>query len=147
MACADEYLRPVDALLLFPGGEMLLLSEREADSLQELMWQSGAAARPVLLRACYARLACYAHSRPMLALPGSVRSPFLLSVSVPEVVAYQLFNGETVFGDRGSAQYRELHRLMERRKEAAQALVGLRGKQALLPCSDLERACEEWWDK
>ena len=112
------------------------------------MWQSGAAARPVLLSACYARLACYARSQPMLVLPSSARSRAgqLLAGSVPEVVAYQLFNGETVFGDRGSAQYRELHRLMERRKEAAEALVRLRGKQVLLPCSDLELACEEWWD-
>lgn len=35
----DDYLRPVDALVVFPAsGEVLLLSEREADSALEAFW-------------------------------------------------------------------------------------------------------------
>ncbi|EFJ48407.1 hypothetical protein VOLCADRAFT_91060 [Volvox carteri f. nagariensis] len=36
----NEYLRPVDAVLLFPSGQMVLISEREADQLQGLVWAS-----------------------------------------------------------------------------------------------------------
>jgi len=33
-ACLGHYLRPVNALLLFSDGSVLLVSEREADALQ-----------------------------------------------------------------------------------------------------------------
>lgn len=36
----DDYLRPVDAVVLFPAsGELLLLSEREADSALDAFWK------------------------------------------------------------------------------------------------------------
>ena len=35
----DDYLRPVDAAILFKSGELLLLSEREADKALAVYWQ------------------------------------------------------------------------------------------------------------
>ncbi|EFJ48301.1 hypothetical protein VOLCADRAFT_104794 [Volvox carteri f. nagariensis] len=67
----NEYLRPVDAVLLFPSGQMVLVSEREADQLQGLVWASwhvsvvtsgsggvgggGSIAVPLLASLCYMR--------------------------------------------------------------------------------------------
>ena len=79
---------------------------------------------------------------------------------VRELVSMQFFNGDTSFsgepgcsggGGGGSSSYmqwvatkcmRELARVMQGRRLAAELLVGMRGKQVQLPSSDLELACD-----
>ncbi|KXZ49831.1 hypothetical protein GPECTOR_19g282 [Gonium pectorale] len=185
-AALNEYLRPVDALLLYPSGQVLLLSEREADRLLALVWPqhvgaggggsagprcslrllgstntaAAAAAAPLLVSLCYARLA-FTDAAPRLEGPlapagddggriggrvagdgtgvgasgGSRRG-----LGAAQLVSTQLFNGEATYGSE--AQRRELRSLVWRRREEAEALVDMRGKQSLLPRSDLEKACE-----
>jgi hypothetical protein len=65
--CLSQYLRPVDSMLLFANGDVLLLSEREAEGVLEQLYRdkpsrgrvssSSSSSRPVLLSLSYARLA------------------------------------------------------------------------------------------
>ncbi|GLC35648.1 hypothetical protein PLESTM_000350400 [Pleodorina starrii] len=179
----NEYLRPVDAMLLFPSGETVLISEREADQLQALAWATPASSNgpssttaaalapapaPLLVSLCYARDA-FTHGRhgpsllsisllgsgtaagsdppPAMAaaavagaiVPAGGRRPSL--VGAAPLVSVQLFNGEASYS--GEVLRKELRSLVWRRRGEVEALVGMRGKQALLPRSDLERACDD----
>ncbi|KAG2492072.1 hypothetical protein HYH03_009568 [Edaphochlamys debaryana] len=156
----NEYLRPLDALLLFPGSaEALLISEREADRLLGALWQlrrRAAASRggaPLLLSLCYLRDAWASGAVPRLAvsldtgatLAGSgtglgATGAAPASLDARALVSMQLFNGEASYA-RGAAR-REVRALMVGRREEAEALVGMRGKGVALPKSDLERAVE-----
>ncbi|KAG1658901.1 hypothetical protein FOA52_012577 [Chlamydomonas sp. UWO 241] len=62
-------------------------------------------------------------------------------VQLQSVVALQLFDDDTRF--RTAAQKRALHGLVWRNLPAAEELTSMRGKQMLLPRSDLEDACED----
>lgn len=170
----DEYLRPVDALLVFPKtGDVLLVSEREADALQEQVWVAagkGAAGTiwgrssdaPVLVNLAYAQLA--AEDNPSGQQQGVLLASQLGSYSVPAVVTRQaaqkrqrlcvslqlggaelvsllIFNGCASYGSE--AQRQRLRRMMRGRRAAAEVLVSLRGKQAMLARSHLELACDE----
>ncbi|PNH12759.1 hypothetical protein TSOC_000243 [Tetrabaena socialis] len=164
----NEYLRAVDALLLFPGsGELLLLSEREADQLLGRIWAArggdgggGSPAAtdpaPLLVSLCYARLALSTGAAPLLqqvtycpllqAIDGDGQAPAPAALSgfrqwLSPLLCVQLFNGEASYGC--AEQRRELDHLMARRLGDAEALVAMRGKQPNLPRSDLEQACRE----
>ncbi|KAG2494612.1 hypothetical protein HYH03_007377 [Edaphochlamys debaryana] len=156
----NEYLRPLDALVLFSGsGEALLISEREADRLLGALWQRrrrAAASRggaPLLVSLCYLRDAWASGAVPRLAvsldtgttLAGSgtglgAAGAAWASLDARALVSMQLFNGEASYA-RGAAR-REVRALMVGRREEAEALVGMRGKGVALPKSDLERAVE-----
>jgi hypothetical protein len=165
----DEYLRPLDALLLFPSsGEVLLLSEREADSLQDMLWRatfgnSSSSEAPVLLSLAYARLAAAdgppgGQQQLMLASPlvaaaavgaGQLRSQskrmcmsiLRLGPGTAQLVSLLLFNGSASY--RSAAQREQLRQVMRGKRGAAEALLSLRGKSALLARSDLELACDD----
>jgi hypothetical protein len=126
----SEYLRPLDALLVFPSsGEVLLLSEREADSLQEELWRAAASGSssssgaPVLMNLAYARFAADegpagAQQRLLLASPvKSAAAARQLSTQVSckrmrmdelqlgtaELVSMLLFNGSTSYAAHAAA--------------------------------------------
>jgi hypothetical protein len=162
-------LRPVDALLLFPSsGEVLLLSQREADALQEVLWKStfgssSSSEAPVLLSLAYARLAAadgpagvHHHQQLMLASPlitaAAVGAMQLrsqskrlcmsqLQLGTAQLVSLLLFNGSASYGS--AAQREQLRKMMRGKRGAAEVLLGLRGKSALLERSDLELACDD----
>lgn len=150
----NEYLRPVDAMLVFPkSGEVVLLSEREADQLQAISWgghsQGGyvatttPAVAPLLVNLCYARDAL-AHGRQLLLAvrlggPGIALQPVPLSAEA--LVSVQLFDGEASYCSE--VQQREVKLLVWRQRDAVEALLGMRGKSSLLPRSELERVCDE----
>lgn len=172
----SDYMRPAAGLLCFPSsGELLLLSEREADALQKKAWDtayrrpggvaSGGGRQPpnLLLSLSYLRLACTAdppgarpEGQPLFlatalttsrASSAAAITPLQLSallqqqVSVAALVSVQLFAGSVMYGS--DSQRERLHELMRGRKEAAQELVGWRGKLHMLPRSDLDRACAD----
>ncbi|GLC49187.1 thioredoxin-disulfide reductase [Pleodorina starrii] len=156
----NEYLRPVGALVLFRSGEVLLVSEREADQLQARIWdgarRSGAAASaadaPLLVDLCFARQAFVSGSAPVLALPLTAAggggdgiavawSRAMQQLGPTQLASVQLFNGEASYGSEALRE--ALRALVWRRREDVEVLVGMRGKLALLPRSDLERACED----
>jgi hypothetical protein len=161
----SDYLRPVGALLLFPGrGELLLLSEREADALQSELWARPplrASSSPnLLLNLPYLRLRTSSSQDAAATSAGSAGQPplFLASqlsargsstraelpvggVSGDALVSVCLFAGCVMYGSE--MQRGLLHSLMRGRKEAAQELVGWRGKLHTLSRSDLDRACAD----
>lgn len=181
----NEYLRPIDTFLLLPDRDssresaIVLISEREANSLLKLMLQSRSAFQgatsttvinsSVLMHLCYAcqaaaednssssspRLASVTNhdGRQIAGLPlQSARGQFNLSDCMRQLVSAQLFNGETTYIEPRGRQYgeleelpwlKELHRLVHRQEEAAEALVRMRGKQSLYSRSQLELACSK----
>ncbi|GIL75394.1 hypothetical protein Vretifemale_5196 [Volvox reticuliferus] len=161
----NQYLRPVGTLVLFASGEVLLVSEREADQLQGTSWNAeprfgdgsgGAANPPLMLDLCYACQAVTggSYDKPLLALPlahggGSsteatammTRSLAWRRMGAAQLVSVQLFNGDSRY--KSDAQRDRLRRMVWRRREDVEELMSMRGKMSLLPRSDLERACED----
>lgn len=155
----DQYLRPVDNLLCFLSGEVLLVSEREAHCLLGALWQLGFDSsgqssvqrhqrhqdgppanstsqngHPVLMNLAYARCQhALSHPTPTLAtcaLSASVK------LTQCQVASLKLFAGETQFQQDLCLQH--VKPLVQQRPEAARVLTQLRGTQRSLPCSDLE---------
>jgi hypothetical protein len=166
------YMRPVAGLLFFPGsGELLLLSEREADALQKLAWDTArtrpsaapaqapapSRARNVLLSLSSLRLAFTEGSSgpeqplflatqlppasPDAAAPRQLSTLLQQRLPLEALVSVQLFAGSVMVGSARQRQH--LHNLMRGKKEAAADLVGWRGKLHMLPRSDLDRACAD----
>lgn len=103
----NNYLRPVDALLLFPNGEVLLLSEREADQVQACICVAGhqggshrsssSNTGPVLLSLPQVRQCSWdgwKHA-PRLASSAAAAPPHELAIK--DVVCLQLLNGEAMY--------------------------------------------------
>lgn len=159
----NEYLRPVDAVLLFPnaGGALaVLLSPREAAGVLHAMQQSitqpvapvpvsQRPSRPVLTSLCYLVAAFRQQCQPYLARSmgshatatgvGGVSNADLQLGAEP-LVSMSVFNGEARFStahERGPLVALVKHRLQD-----VQALLRMRGKSTYLPCSDLEAACK-----
>ncbi|KAF6256342.1 hypothetical protein COO60DRAFT_1640840 [Scenedesmus sp. NREL 46B-D3] len=64
-----------------------------------------------------------------------------LQLGTPELVSMLLFNGSSSYGS--AAQRKQLQQMMRGRRGAAEALLALRGKAAMLARSDLELACDD----
>ena len=169
----SQCLRPVKSVLMFPDGSALLVSEREADSLIEVLWASGEGTAdtgprsspqpsplllilssiqqgfrehqlqrgsPIHLSTCLTMRSSRAWSTPpasSIAALGQLESDPGLGV----LVGMQLFGGGTEYGTRKERE--ALHRLMRRKREAAEDLTEMRGRQSMFSRSDLEVACEE----
>ncbi len=156
----NDYLRPLDAALLLPSGEAVLLSEREADGLMEVLWGVGSgvcnrgSGGAVLLSLPLTGLPVVlggggSGGRPPLAValaadaarqPGG--QPPAWGPAARELVSMRLFGGAASY--EGGGQAAELAALVKGRRQAAEALVGARGLLPLFPRSDLERACDGW---
>ena len=156
LACAageemnmDDYLRPVDLLLLFPvTGTVLLLSEREADAIVPLFWRRDRSAKSsssqlahsvVLVNLCFAR-----DAKDSAGVQATLQCPpqdsrAMYSLSDQTLAAVQLFNGETTFGTPARRKaLRDQVLASGKAKQAAQQLPGIRGQAFLLHYSHLE---------
>lgn len=165
-AAAGQYLRCLDALLLFAGGEVLLLSEREADALQALLWQPGPAKgggkavqsgdAPLLLSLRYARAAVSgggsngsgALLASLLTQHGAPRPPpselgalLRRRLGDRELVSLLLLDGGANVDT--PAQRQALARLARGRTQAAVELLRQRGRLPFFARSDLEVACDD----
>jgi hypothetical protein len=129
------YQRPVDAMLRLPDGGVLLLSDREAETLLEAHWAAGKAAGcPPLLHYSYA---CNARDASLMAPDDDDAA-----LSDEQAAALQLFNGETTLdGEDRVAAATAMLRSAEARG-AALHLPVLRGNAHLLARSHLEACCE-----
>lgn len=159
----SQYMRPPDALLAYPDGSVLLLSEREADDVAARMWKlrlsadtrtaasggagvgasstTGApAVAPALMRLRFVHNAAAAGSRSArLTLSASAvgsQPPLLYRT----LAALRLLAGETSFP---AAQRAELARLIGSRlaAEAAEGLCAARDMRSLFDRSDLQEIC------
>jgi hypothetical protein len=165
--CLNEYLRPVVEVLVLPNGEVVMLSEREAEGLLE-QWLAlkgigtnnssssssvtgvaggGAAHSSAHLVSLGYALAARAGGRQPLAtalLPAAAGAYAMQQqqqqlVDVPKLVSMQLLDGGASFPFIDQGDFKQM---MRGRKEAAEALVSMRGKLPLFTCSDLEKACD-----
>ena len=120
----NNYLRPVDFLLIFKNKEILLISEREANTILPALWgrkESKVSLQHIL----------YAEEGKQLSLHHSMgrKMPVL-----------KLFNGETAFPISTSG---EIEKCLpdEKAKNAAKMIVQLRGYQSMIPHSTLDDIC------
>lgn len=142
----NEYLRPVSTLLIFACGDVLLVSEREADSILRCMWKSEGNSGSALLSLCYARQldGQGIGSDTKLYLGALPTTHAKLARAALAVSAIQLFNGESNFaGDKkdharsmlSNGAYGVL-------KPAAMQLLQIRGLEFMYTRSDLDDICE-----
>jgi Protein of unknown function (DUF3638)/Protein of unknown function (DUF3645) len=150
----NHYLRLVDVGIHFPNGEVLLVSEQEADFLMETYWEKMHGKikplpwpGPVLFHLSFLRSSLDGDvtglSSNMLTLPR-------LESFRPEdklIAELQLFAGETVY--RTKSRRRALKLMVQGNDSLAaptaepEHIVGMRGFSHCLPYSDLEQVCKE----
>ena len=156
----SEYLRPVVDVLVLPNKEVVLLSEREAEGLLE-QWlaqrgissssrvggTTGSGAEgPYLISLAYAQSAGGRGPLATALVPAAATAYQGMQqqqqelVEVPELVSMQLFNGGASFATTEQRQW--LKGMMRGRRNAAEALVSMRGMLPMFPRSDLEKACD-----
>jgi hypothetical protein len=164
--CLSQHLCPVGSMLAFKNGDLLLLSEREAEGVLEHLWTAAATGSGVpgtsssstaaLLSLSYARLACSAAAAGAAASTAAAPltgQQFLVqppqppihstpSAQLPQLVTAHLFSGGSMY-DGDPQQLQLLHSMVRGRREAAEALLDSRGRQSQLPRSELELACDE----
>ncbi|KAG2486452.1 hypothetical protein HYH03_014899 [Edaphochlamys debaryana] len=146
--------READALLAALWGRRRPRSGAERPGSGSGSSSAGAGAAPVLLSLCYLRDAWPSGAVPRLAVSlgtgatlcggrqgqGEGQPGPWGALCAGVLVGMALFNGATSYA--AGAARREVRALMEGRREEAEALVGMRGRGAALPRSDLERAVE-----
>jgi hypothetical protein len=150
----SEYLRPLGHLLLFSSGEVLLLSDREADGVLKAAWGGSISAvskPPQLMLLTHAdphasqlhagsglrQAAAAATGQPLTVTLGTGKH-VSLQLTVQQVVSLLLFNGGAMYSSKEQRQ--QLVRMVRGRQEEVEALLALRGKLPQLPRSHLERA-------
>ena len=149
----DEYLRIPDVILLWPiSGEVLLVSEREANGLVMAFWNHGEKTRisgPILAHLAYSRPVAVTESAVRSGVPlGALAMLGGLGLSTgggaqwmvpgpPALTTLQIFAGETTL--QSGAVRAELRTLLPTglAGQAAEALVSSRGLDSMMPHSDL----------
>eukprot|EP00761_Pharyngomonas_kirbyi_P010924 gb/GECH01010947.1/.p1 GENE.gb/GECH01010947.1/~~gb/GECH01010947.1/.p1 ORF type:complete len:2826 (+),score=484.10 gb/GECH01010947.1/:1-8478(+) len=144
----SQYLRPIDAMLVFLEGDVLLLSEFEAESFLRLGWENTS-----LYRNCWFVNYCYAqewYCQRSLGPPPLVISSSLTEnqfhISDETMAALRLFKGETKFKmSENDSLLNGLRSILESYEAKQEALImpELRHTSNLVRRSDLEQVCEE----
>eukprot|EP00004_Rigifila_ramosa_P013012 TRINITY_DN2865_c0_g1_i1.p1 TRINITY_DN2865_c0_g1~~TRINITY_DN2865_c0_g1_i1.p1 ORF type:complete len:3081 (-),score=527.33 TRINITY_DN2865_c0_g1_i1:55-9264(-) len=134
----SQHLRLVDAMLIWPAGDVLLLSEREEQKLLAQA-QYGSKASGGEGGALLANLALVRGGKP--ALLTRLGSPRLTSPLSPVLMAaIQLFAGETQFNDKRKQALKTELLLTSAEKTAALKIPAVRGLYFAIEGSDLEDA-------
>lgn len=158
----NHYLRSVDVFLAFPSREVLLVSDREADELIDLLWKQGNNTGLNVSLCHFSPLRSSLDGRVNGLVPNSLvlgrkwsrKRRLSSSISKWEhpcdaiVATLQLFAGETSYS---TISRQEALKDILRGHEASRGpvvadpahLVDSRGNSHLLQYSDLERACRE----
>ena len=146
----DDYLRSADAMLLFTTGEVLLISDHEANNIIPLLRSAGTT---YVINNVY--LSHFAYERCGKLIPASINRK--AAVIVPKIsrgnrrvlvndipmLHIELFNGYTMFGPKDRKMELSTSILNSREaKAAALTLPALRGWGHLLNRSDLEEVCD-----
>jgi len=130
-----NYLRQIDCFLLFPDGSILVVSDREADQIIQLMWNM------------------IPHPQLPLFISLSLGFNFVLPSGTKahpgfkhpntqfNLVSLELFNGKTAFPQ--PEQKKLLRAVLNNNAGCvfAREIVLSRGYQAMFPCSHLENEC------
>ena len=141
----SEFMRPLDAVVVFPNGDVLLLSEWEADEVLPLLWKAASSSSaPFMVNFAYLRAAADASSSviQMRVPPAPTSSVPRLAVNDRTMAGLQLLAGETMFKTQArKAAVQALAASSVAAKKAALQLVHLRGRQHMISRSDLELIC------
>ena len=123
----SRYLRQVDPFVVLQDGEILIISDREADELLEWEFNN---------KLDTSRLKSYASKHKDVW--SKLRTKFNNMLG-----RIQLFNGETMFGS--NARRLEIKKLLPTReaRDAAIEMIGIRGLDRFLQGSDLAEICRE----
>lgn len=134
--CLDDYMRPVDALLVFPSGQVLLLSERETDGVLRAMLDADGErhSQTILFHVSYTTAGMRPFEESPLKLPRGVQAGNALTYRT--LASMWIFSGTTSIPPPGRGWVKALVR---NRKIAVQSLLSMRGLDHVLPRSDLER--------
>lgn len=137
----DEFLRPVDAALIFKNGKMLLISDREANGVLQAASTMGNRTGGVTTR-----LVHLAYTASDLEDEHIPYNPLMRravretrqgeSTSLPSLASVWVFGGRTGIPEDGRDAVQVL---VKGQRSAVVHLLAMRGKQHLLPRSDLER--------
>ncbi|KAG6583091.1 uncharacterized protein IUM83_06183 [Phytophthora cinnamomi] len=144
--CVAEFLRVIDALLVFKTGQVLLVSECEGDHILELVWSD---TRPsfrfvnlAFARESIGRVGARSTFRDVQLALGSSRSGNLPLVPT---IASLVFNGETMLSkeqqDALEPVFRELLRPLARRETTLGNFVKSRGNSHKWTRSFLHEIC------
>ena len=149
----DSYLRDVNFLLLFANGDVLLLSDREANDIADKIWKTqqqrgkpfvgGPTLMPFhVLRASRLNPA---YSVRLLQPHGTTLQP--AAVAALSFARLVLFNGDTEFGNKSLTQeekIQDLRQLLPDKlaRTAALSFPTIHRKTNKVALSDLEAACE-----
>ena len=147
----SEYLRPVDALLLFKSEQCLLLSEWEADQILQLLWARGTEGTNNIcfVNFSFLRLptehSLYVGLKPTLTRPlwpyfGNVDS----RVNENMLAGLELLAGGTMLPKNTPMRKKALEGLLQspQAKKGALQLVALRGCEIMIARSDLEEVTQ-----
>lgn len=134
----DDYLRPVDAILVFPNGNVLLLSEREADGVLRVLANGDGSIvpRPMLVHLSYTGSG--ADHEPV----RFARNPLMRAAAISRTVGETTLVAIWLFGGRTSIPVCSREVVKRQVKGAVLAvrhLVAMQGQSHMLPRSDLER--------
>eukprot|EP00035_Acanthoeca_spectabilis_P000997 m.76812 g.76812 ORF g.76812 m.76812 type:complete len:2981 (+) comp10556_c0_seq1:218-9160(+) len=138
-----NYQRGVDAMTILRNGDVLLLSDREADQFLEAEWDkqwetaaSGNPPRPsALLHKAFVCCPRDSHAK----MHGVHHHPSLLSPS--QLACVQLFNGDVAFPEETETALKTL--LQDREAcDAAQLFPELHTRKQYIKESDLEKICD-----
>jgi hypothetical protein len=147
-----NHLRPLDSIVAFSNGEVLLISERESDCLLSMLQTTRTATTELLGTASsnefgwrfslwnwsYFRLQSIAGS-PFQEKPAS-RTGVIHQGRVK--AALQLFNGETSITDENREEFASLLQPATS-KEVSKLLVEIRGLSFMFPYSDIDKITDE----
>ncbi|EGZ11143.1 hypothetical protein PHYSODRAFT_520653 [Phytophthora sojae] len=143
----NEFLRVIDVVLVFDSGEVLLVSEREADHILELLWSNSTACSFRFLNFAFAceaidRVGVGTKFQDVRLVLGS-----RLDCALPllSTVGCHLFNGETMLARRQEAvvepAFRELLRPPVQREATLSNFVKSRGRGHKWARSFLHELC------
>eukprot|EP00761_Pharyngomonas_kirbyi_P006952 gb/GECH01006961.1/.p1 GENE.gb/GECH01006961.1/~~gb/GECH01006961.1/.p1 ORF type:complete len:2802 (+),score=553.19 gb/GECH01006961.1/:1-8406(+) len=136
----SRYLRPIDAMLVYPDGAVLLLSEFEAEWFLKDAWNQEFK-RVWFVNYCYARDHYTDPSHPPpLAISNSRETVFYISHK--SMAALQLFDGETKFQSDSLCKALQSILDTDEAKNAARELPRLRHTTSLVRKSQLESIIE-----
>ncbi|CAN0036131.1 unnamed protein product, partial [Scytosiphon promiscuus] len=139
----DDYLRPVDSALAFPNGDLLLLSEREANGVLLALARGGCS----LPNAPQAKLIHLSYAGSERGDPRMKTNPLMRDAvthtrqsraaqSCGALACIWVFGGTTTIPSDGRAAVKDL---VKGQRVAVRHIVASRGHEQMLPRSDLER--------
>ena len=135
---SNDYLRLIDSFLIFRNGEILLVSEREADKILELTWNNKCPTF-VLVNLTYTRKAYKTNTIKFQSPISTFNAAFAVSDNV--IAALELFHGEVMYATDNRKKAVETILSAVSGKLLAPVFPAMRGLGFTYARSDLEKFC------